>query len=84
MNFSVLDFQDHQVIKGATHAQHFFENGWSISVVAGPVGSGIHGIIGEDTFEVAIIRSNGNMLEDAMGWQTPVQISTIMRLVSML
>lgn len=84
MSFSDLTFQDHGNIKGATRALHFFENGWSISVVAGPAGSGLYGILGEDTFEVAIIRPNGNMLDDVMGWQTPVQVSTIMQVVCMM
>jgi hypothetical protein len=84
MNFSTLTFQDHDVVKGATRALHSFENGWQVSVVAGPEGSGLYGVIGEDTFEVAIIRPNGNMLDDVIGWQTPVQVSTIMRVVCMM
>ncbi len=84
MNFSDLLFLSHEHIKGATRALHFFENGWSISVVAGDADSGLYGTIGEDTFEVAIIRPNGNMLEDVLGWQTPVQISTIMRVICMM
>jgi hypothetical protein len=83
MNFSTLTFEDHN-IKGATRALHSFENGWSISVVAGPEGSGLYGVIGKDTFEVAIIRPNCNMLDDVIGWQTPTQITSIMRVVSML
>ena len=81
--FSTLTFRDH-TIKGATIAQHTFNNGWGVSVVAGPEDSGLYGIIGDDTFEVAIIRPSGNMLDDVMPWQTPVQVSSLMRLVSML
>jgi hypothetical protein len=81
--FSSLTFRDH-FIKGATVAQHTFSNGWSVSVVAGPEGSGLYGIIGDDTFEVAIIRPSGNMLDDVMPWQTPVQVASLMRLVSMM
>jgi hypothetical protein len=81
--FSLLTFSDH-VIPGATAAKYNFENGWAVSVVAGPEDSGLYGVIGQDTFEVAIIRPNNNMLDDVMSWQTPVQVSTIMRLVSML
>jgi hypothetical protein len=84
MNFSDLNFDDHGVIKGATHAHRIFENGWEISVVSGPKGCGLHGDINHDTFEVAIIRPNGNMLEDVINWQTPVQITTMMRLIEML
>jgi hypothetical protein len=84
MNFSALTFSDHGVIKGATHAQHTFENGWSISVVSGPENCGLYGDIQQDTFEVAFIRPNGNMLEDVICWQTPVQITTMMRLIAMM
>jgi hypothetical protein len=83
MNFSFLTFGDH-VIKGATIAQHTFKNGWTISVVAGPAGSGLKGDIQYDTFEVAVIRPNRNMLGDVICWQTPVQITTLMYLISMI
>ena len=83
MNFSDLIFSDH-AIKGATKARHTFENGWQVSVVAGPEDCGLYGDINHDTFEVAIIRPNGNMLEDVMPYQTPVQITSILRLVEML
>jgi hypothetical protein len=83
MNFSALTFGDH-ALKGATKARHTFENDWTISVVAGPENSGLHGRIGQDTFEVAILRPNGNMLEDVLPWQTPVQITTMMHLIEML
>jgi hypothetical protein len=83
MAFSDLTFADHK-IKGATIAKYTFENSWIISVVAGPKDSGFYGIIGEDNFEVAVIRPNGNMLEDVLPYQTPVQISTMMRLIDML
>ncbi len=84
MNFSDLLFLSHGHIQGATQALHFFENDWSISVVSGPEGSGLYGVIGQDTFEVAIIRPNGNMLEDVIPYQTPNQITSIMRVISMM
>jgi hypothetical protein len=83
MNFSDLSFANH-VIKGATIAQHTFDNDWKVSVVSGPEDSGLYGNIEQDTFEVAIICPDGNMLEDVIGWQTPVQVSTIMRVISMM
>jgi hypothetical protein len=83
MTFSDLTFSDH-AIKGATQARHTFENDWAISVVAGPTGSGLYGDVQHDTFEVAVFRSNGNMLEDVIRWQTPVQITTLMYLIEML
>ena len=83
MNFSSLNFTDHK-IKGATIAQYVFDNNWKVSVVAGPEDSGLYGNIYQDTFEVAIYRPNRKMLDDVICWQTPVQISTIMRVISML
>lgn len=83
MNFSALTFSDH-TIKGATKAQYTFVNDWSISVVAGPKDSGLYGVIGDDTFEVAVIRPNGSMLEDVLPWQTPIQITTMMHLIELL
>ena len=83
MNFSDLSFANH-VIKGATIAQHTFDNDWKVSVVSGPEDSGLYGNIEQDTFEVAIIRPDGNMLDDVINWQTPVQITTLMRLIAML
>ena len=84
MNFSALTFSDHSVIKGGTKARHTFSNDWTVSVIAGPEDSGLYGIIGEDTFEVAVYRPNGKMLEDVLPWQTPVQITSILRLIEML
>ena len=84
MNFSSLNFETHSVIKGGTRANHTFENGWGISVVTAPAGSGIHGDRDCDTFEVAIFRPNGNILEDVLMYQTPVQITSICHLIEML
>ncbi len=53
-------------------------------MVSGPKDSGLYGDINSDTFEVAVIRPNGNMLEDILPYQSPVQISAIMRLIDML
>ena len=81
--FSALTFSDH-VIKGGTKARYTFANDWTISVVAGPEDSGLYGVISEDTFEVAVIRPNGNMLDDVLPYQTPVQITSLMHLIEML
>ena len=81
--FSSLNFRDHK-IQGATIAQQTFDNQWTVSVVAGPQDSGLYGVLGEDTFEVAVMRPNGNILEDVLTYQTPVQVTTILRMVSML
>jgi hypothetical protein len=84
MNFSALTFSDHSVIKGGTKALYTFPNNWTVSIVSGPKDSGLYGIIGEDTFEVAIIRPNGNMLEDVLSYQTPGRITSLMHLIEML
>jgi hypothetical protein len=83
MNFSSLTFDDH-TLPGATQAIHTFENGWQVSVVSGPAGCGLFGIIDQDTFEVGVFTPNGNLLEDVLTYQTPVQITTILNLVKML
>jgi hypothetical protein len=83
MHFSSLTFEDH-AIKGGTKARHTFANDWTISVVAGPKDSGLYGIIGEDTFEVAVFRPGGIMLEDVLSYQTPGRITSLMHLIEML
>ena len=82
--FSALTFSDHSAIKGGTKARYTFANDWTISVVAGPEDSGLYGVISEDTFEVAVYRPNGNMLDDVIPYQTPVQITSLMHLIEML
>jgi hypothetical protein len=83
MNFSSLTFEDH-AIKGATKARHTFANDWAVSVVSGPQDSGLYGIIGEDTFEVMVIRPGGIMMEDVLPYQTPVQVTSLLHLVEMI
>ena len=83
MNFSALTFDNH-TLPGATQSVHTFANDWTISVVAGPEDSGLYGVISEDTFEVAVYRPNGNMLDDVIPYQTPVQITSLMHLIEML
>jgi hypothetical protein len=83
MNFFYLKFKDH-FQPGATHGTYKFPNGWEISVVAGPEGSVLKGRISQDTFEVLLVRPNGNELEEPLYYQTPLQISSIMRVINML
>jgi hypothetical protein len=83
MNFSDLSFTDH-LLPGATQAIQTFENGWKVSVVAGPKDCGLYGILGEDTFEVGVFTPNGNLLEDVLTYQTPVQVTSVLHLVEML
>lgn len=75
VTFSQLTFADHP-LPGACQARHTFPNGWTISVVSD---NRWH-----DTFEVGVIRPNGNMLEDVLIWQTSVQIASLMHLIEML
>jgi hypothetical protein len=75
-SFSSLNFTDTSM--GGRVARHTFENGWTISVAAGP------GDIDQRSFEVGIIRPDGNMLEDVIIWQTPEEITTIMGVIKML
>jgi hypothetical protein len=84
MNFSDLTFVDHPAFPDATQSVQAFPNGWHVSVIAGPAGKGFHGTIGQDTFEVAVMDPKRGMVDDVLPWQTPAQITTILRLVSML
>ena len=83
MNFSSLTFDNH-TLPGATQAVQEFDNGWKVSVVAGPKGCGLYGILEQDTFEVGVFTPNGNLLEDVLTYQTPVQVTSILNLVEML
>ena len=83
--FDLLNFQPHlNGIPGAIGARHNFENGWEISVVSGPAGCGLYGNINKNTYEVAIIRPNGNMTEDVNGWNTKQEVSAMMWVLSQL
>lgn len=84
MNFSDLVFVDHPCFPDATQSVQAFPNGWQVSVVAGPAGSGLHGTIGQDTFEVAVMDPKRGMVDDVLAHQSPVQITTILQLVRML
>jgi hypothetical protein len=86
--FDLLDFQPHH-IPNAIAAKHKFENDWEISVVSGAPGCGLYGQISKidgepNTYEVAIIRPNGNMTEDVSGWNTKEEVSAMMWVVSQL
>lgn len=81
--FEQLTFQAHS-IPGAIHGTYKFSNGWSISVVSGPPGSGLYGNVTDSTYEVAIIRPNGNMTEDVIGWNTKEEVSAMMKVLSHL
>lgn len=83
--FDLLDFQPHPTgIPCAIQAKHTFENGWMISVVAGPPNCGLYGNINENTYEVAIFRPNGNMTGDVSGWNNKEQVSAMMWVLSQL
>lgn len=81
--FKTLNFQPHH-ISNAVIAKHTFENGWGISVVSGPAGSGLYGNIAEYTYEVAIVRPNGNLTEDVSGWNSEQEVSAMMWVLSQI
>ena len=81
--FNLLNFQPHN-LPNCVHAQYKFSNDWEISVVSGPSGCGLYGNLDKETYEVAIIRPNGNMTEDVNGWNSKEQVSAMMWVLSQL
>ncbi len=81
--FEELQFKAHH-IPGGIHALYKFSNEWSISVVSGLPGSGLYGNVTDNTYEVAIIRPNGNMTEDVIGWNTKEEVSAMMKVLNQL
>ena len=72
---------------GMSRGRCSLPNGWQVSCVTGPRGVGVSGqlIKGQPTtWEVAIIRPNGAMLEDVLTYQSESQVETILRTVAML
>jgi hypothetical protein len=83
--FDLLNFQPHlNGIPNAIAARHKFENDWEISVVAGPPNCGLYGNLNDGTYEVAIIRPNGNMTDDVNGWNTKQEVSAMMWVLAQL
>jgi hypothetical protein len=81
--FTLLQFKSHR-IPNAIIAKHKFENDWEISVVSGDAKSGLYGRIDEETYEVGIIRPNGNMTDDVSAWNTKEEVSAMMWVLSQL
>ena len=84
LDFDDLDFKPHRGSDDAVQARLDFGNGLSISVVAGKDGRpGLYGSVEEDLYEVAIFDENGmiplSVSDDVLGWQSPVQVSALMR-----
>ena len=83
-DFSDLDFQPHRGADDAVQARLDFDNGLSISVVAGNDDRrGLYGSVEEDLYEVAIFNENGMIplspSDDVVGWQSPAQVSILMK-----
>ena len=83
LDFNDLDFQPHRGTNDAVQARLDFDNGLSISVVAGKDGRpGLYGSVEEDLYEVAIFDENGMIplspSDDVVGWQSPAQVSILM------
>lgn len=81
--FELLQFQPHH-IPNAVRGTYKFLNEYEISVVAGPAGCGLYGNLEEETYEVGVIRPNGNMLEDVRGWCNKDEVSSMMWVLSQL
>lgn len=82
--FDLLNFQPHS-LPNAVQALYKFDNDWQISVVSGDKLYGkLYGNLDDGTYEVAIIRPNGNMTEDVSGWNTKQQVSAMMWILSQL
>jgi hypothetical protein len=83
LDFDDLDFQPHRGTDDAVQATLDFDNGLSISVVAGKGDRrGLYGSVEEDLYEVAIFDKNGMIplspSDDVVGWQSPAQVSILM------
>lgn len=61
-------------IPGAFHAIRKFANGYEMSVVSGPAGCGLYGVIDKGTYEVAIFPPNGDMTDNVIGWRTEREV----------
>ena len=81
--FEQLKFQAHH-LPGAIQGKYQFSNGWSISVVSGLPDSGLYGNLIEGTYEVAIYRPNGHMIDDVIGWNTKDEVSAMMKVICQL
>ncbi len=81
--FEQIEFEAHP-IPGAIQGKYKFDNGWSISVVAGLPGCGLYGNVMDNTYEVAIFRPNGNMTEDVIGWNSKEEVNAMMKVLSHL
>lgn len=81
--FNLLEWQPH-FRTGGKMAKHTFENGWSVSVLSGLDGSGIYGNVIDRTYEVAIIRPDGELTRDVSGWNTEIEVSAMMWAVSQI
>ncbi len=85
--FNDLDFQDHAHVKDGVQARLNVgrDDAYEFSVVAmkGSKGFGLYGDQSEDTYEVAVFKDDQmlplGVYDDVLGWQTPTQISLLMR-----
>ncbi|MBO89033.1 MAG: hypothetical protein CMP14_05885 [Rickettsiales bacterium] len=85
--FSDLEFNDHANVPNGVQAKLDLGNGFEISVVSmkdkEQQFGGLYGNASKGTYEVAMFL-NGSMLplakyDDVLGWQTPVDITRLMR-----
>jgi len=82
--FNDLNFQKHPIIPFGQHAEMEFKNGYGISVVNG---RGAYSRTG--TYEVAVLYNgdlcyNTDITDDVLGYQTPEQVTEVMRRIQEL
>ena len=73
--------------EGIIRGRVSLENGWSVSIVSGPQGSGVAGLVTaglRPTWEVGVFKPSGGLIEDVLDYQTEWQVESILRLVAML
>ena len=78
---TLFDWIPHEVIPGGIHGVKKFENGWTVSVVAGLPGCGLHGHITENTWEVAVMCPSGEIFGDVSVYLSSEKVHGIVDMV---
>lgn len=79
---TLLEWQKHHVVPGGVQGIKTFENGWTVSVVAGLPNGGLHGLIPENNWEVAVMTPSGEIFGDVCAYMTSEQTHGIMVMIS--
>ena len=75
--FGTFELMPH-FIPGARRGRIKLPNGWEVSAITAPMGSGIHGHIESRTFEVAFFNPSGVMYDDVLRHRTEEQMAEIL------